>query len=135
MPDQPSDEEFAYHQLVETLRLLALSAAEQVAALPDYVYVSDELALSFDDAYRMVAALEDKGRLAPGSRKVLDAIDGSFTTLTADGAGAWNEEALASDPRWQQVRRLALDALVRLGERPGPPTLDWISFAPGAGAE
>lgn len=130
MPEPVTDNEFAYHQLIETLRLLGLSADEQISALPDYVHVPDELALTFDDAHQMVAVLDESRCLSVGARPVLEELQRRFTEMTAAADDVWSEEALRGDARWETVRRLALEALDRLGEDPGPPTLDWISFVP-----
>lgn len=69
------DEEFAIHSLRETLKLLALPAGEQVAALPPYVVVPDELAFTFDDAYLHVPLLHERGDLSATTKESLDAID------------------------------------------------------------
>ncbi len=54
MSADASDTNWALHQLVNALRLAALPAQAQVAALPDVVQVADEIALEYDEAFRRV---------------------------------------------------------------------------------
>jgi hypothetical protein len=121
------DEEFAMHSLGETLKLLALEAGQQRAVLPDYVVVPDELALTFDDAYQQVGELEKHGRLTAEQREPLDGIKRGFSDTEADDH-FWTLASLSSDPRWQEIRHQASQALHRLGIAAGWPTLDWISY-------
>ena len=59
---------FAVHQLHETLRLLALDARDQAAALPDYVVVPDELAFNRDDCERSLDWLVREGQTSASVR-------------------------------------------------------------------
>lgn len=45
-----ADDRFARQSMIDALQLLAAPAAEQVAALPSFVVVADEVALTFEDA-------------------------------------------------------------------------------------
>jgi hypothetical protein len=123
------DEDFAMHSLRETLKLLALEAGQQRAVLPDYVAVPDELALTFDDAYQQVGELEKHGLLTAEQREPLDVIERRLSDTEADD-DFWTLVALSSDPRWQEIRAQASQALERLGIAAGWPTLDWISYVP-----
>lgn len=127
------DEQFAVHSLRETLRLLALTAGEQVAALPPYVHVPDELALTFNDAYLHVPLLHERGLVTGGTRDALDAIHRLMTLMTEAGEALYNVHALAHDERWSQLRDLATGALQSQGWPQQWPVLDWISYVPGGG--
>lgn len=127
------DLDFAVHQLHETLRLLALDAAEQFAALPAYVVVPDELALAWDDCERSLEWLAQEGRISESvMHETLAAISVALDENQSSEA-FWSREGLESAAGWLTIRRHARQALDRLGLEQRPPLLDWISFAPGEG--
>lgn len=61
-PPEP-DPQWFLEMLVDSLRLAALPADQQVAALPDFVHVPDEVALLYDDAWRLVPQIREAGLL------------------------------------------------------------------------
>ena len=124
---------FTVHQLHETLRLLALDARDQVAALPDYVVVSDELALNWDDCERSLDWLVEEGQISASMRNETLALISVALNENQESEAFWTPEALASAAGWLEVRRHAREALDRLHLEQRPPVLDWISFVPGEG--
>jgi hypothetical protein len=112
--------------LVEALRLVAATPDEQIAALPTWVAVADEIALVYEDHYLMVPALIEGGLITAGQEEPLKALDALFDQMTdaADREAVWKVEAIYDDERWEKARELARAALQRLGEHPAPPEID-----------
>lgn len=128
------DDDFAIHCLRETLKLLALSVEEQFAVLPSYVVAPDELALSFDDAYQPVPLLHERGHMTTEARNALATIDELLSDMTDDG-DALGMRGPAHDPRWDEIRHLAVAALRHQRWPRGWPVLDWLSYIPGEGPD
>jgi hypothetical protein len=76
--------------------------------------VVDELALEFDDTLPFVARLEEAGAVPSGTRERFARLNEQLDRLSDAGDAAWTEDALRSDPRWQQVRQAAGQALAAL---------------------
>lgn len=129
--------DFAEHALAETLRLLALDPEGQVAALPDYVAVADELALTWSDVEITLDRLVADHQVEEAARcEALDEISVFFEERSGEEHAAWwTTEAVERDEGWETVRLLARAALSRLGLEQRAPLLDWISYVPGSGPE
>jgi len=64
--------------IVNALRLAALPAQKQVAALPEFVHVPDEVALIYDDGFGLVPQLQEANAITPsqaGALRELDQLD------------------------------------------------------------
>jgi hypothetical protein len=120
-------------QLVEALRLVAAPAAVQQAALPPFVVVADEIALTYHDAYLLADQVAAAGLVTAQDLARLAELDAHFDALTARGDPTlWTTDALRTVPAWEEARRLAATLLAALGERRAPPDLSWITFLPAA---
>jgi hypothetical protein len=106
--------------LVDGLRLLAASAAEQVAALPPYVCIPDELILTFSDAYLLVPQLVREGIVSLDAAAALGELDDHLEAMPADLS---ESSGLESHPFWSEARVLAGAALQSLGRADGPVVL------------
>src|SRR5258708_7609890 len=113
--------------LVNALRLLASSADVQERAFPGFVVVPDELALNFDDAFRLTEQLVGSGRLSREQVEALARVDNALDELTNRG-GMWTLEALRESQEWQGVRAEARKALDALGAGPGTGSTAGISY-------
>ncbi|GCD94910.1 hypothetical protein [Embleya hyalina] len=113
---------FLWRLLVEALTALAADPAEQCAWSDRYGVPPDELALGFDDAYRLVPQLAAAGRLDADAVAELRALDALFTGLTDEGDPArWAVAALADDPAWARARAVSRRLLVEwVGDRRPP---------------
>ncbi len=93
---------------------LILPAGEQLAILEaagDKAAV-DELALDYDDGFRMVSDGGLRGQLTHGEIAALIALDRQLDRMSGTGnADNWTAEALHSSECWKEVRRLAAVAL------------------------
>lgn len=113
----------AREELIEAVHLLALSAEGQLRALPSYVVVTDELALTFGDQYDVSVPSGAFGEILSRINQRFDEAD--------PGDPFWRQEALFSDPRWQEIREMARSALELVGITPRAPDLGFITFVGG----
>ena len=134
MPADTSDTRWALHQLVNALRLAALPAQEQVAALPDFVQVADEIALEYDQAFQRVPQLVEAGVLTAEQAEPLATLDQLFAAMTdaTDKDTVWTLPAMEGDERWAQTRTIALAALAAVGASLGHPDFDVTTWVEGS---
>ena len=105
-------EERLFSTLVEAVQLLAADYEAQVAALPAYAAVPDELALIYHDAYLLVDQMADAGQLTEKHLAKLRELDEEMDAMSgAENTDRWTLDALRSDPWWERMRLLAGDAL------------------------
>jgi hypothetical protein len=105
----------AYEQLKAVTANLAASAEQQDRHLSeqgfDQSHGNDELALEFDDAYRLFDAMLSDGELTRSQREALRPLDALLSLRSQDSdAGFWKRDALWTNARWEEVRRVAADA-------------------------
>lgn len=101
-------------QLCHSLQLLASPAQAQLSHFPaGWVVLTDEMALDFDHWAQCLSTYwkPSNEQLVQLSR-LDDFLSKMSTSLYSD---FWTDEALSSDPRWEQVRTLAKAALVSFG--------------------
>lgn len=118
---------FAYDCLVEALCLAALPAADQVAVLPEFVHVEDEIALVFDDANALSPQLLSAGVLDDAVFEGLRELD-ELLAREVDST-MWAAGALATHPSWAAVREASLGVLSLLRQplrKPAFATTRWI---------
>lgn len=90
--------------IVWSLRALAQDANAQRELYPDFVVVADELVLSFANAY---STLKETTQLQQADLEGLDEHIASKSGVLE----FWTDEALDQSPFWQEIRRLASEAL------------------------
>ena len=77
-----------------------------------------DLAFDFDHWASVVRSNYDE-ELTADQRRALGAIEAAFAAMSRESADfdldIWPEPALAADPRWAEVRRLAAAALDAMG--------------------
>jgi hypothetical protein len=115
-------------RLIEVLRLLAADADQQVAALPDFVVVTDELALLYGDEV-LVARARDRQALG-STWAAVEALDATLDRMS-EIKSLWNNEALVSAPEWARVRSESRAILSDLGKPVDRPDLCWLHHVPG----
>ncbi|MFF5446469.1 hypothetical protein [Streptomyces sp. NPDC012888] len=109
--------------LIRALTLVAADGADQVAWLEKYDLPTDEIALNFDDAFRLAAYLAEEEQLGHAALPYLERITEVFGQMGDDsGADRWSKDALTTDPGWDLARRLARTVLAAEGERDEEPT-------------
>jgi hypothetical protein len=114
--------------VVESLRLVAAPAEQQLSVLPGFVSATDEVATTFGDAYLLVAQLVRQGTIGVEAATRLASLDEWFGHMPADGSIA-EAESLKSHEFWRTARQLAMDSLRALKEEVREPNLshlDWV---------
>jgi hypothetical protein len=98
--------------LVDAVRLVALPAERQAIELTG-THVPDEVALVYDDSYVLVPQLTAAGLVSATQSAALDELDRHFSAMTNafDKDEVWSLEAMRTDERWHEARRLAAEAL------------------------
>jgi hypothetical protein len=74
----------------------------------------DELALEFDDAFRVASGMVSEGILPETLREFLAPIDELLTEMTHSTLDEWSVDSLSHSSAWNCLRRLATDALPHL---------------------
>jgi hypothetical protein len=113
----------ARRAFLEAIAILAAPAEAQVAWLASIGTgrSADELALEFDDWYRLIPQLSELGMVSAGAAELADGVSAA---LSAIPKAEWSDKSLANAPAWERVRRSAGLALVALMEcSPEPRTV------------
>lgn len=94
----PSMDSALYSRLVEALRLCALPYVRQAEALPEFVFVPDEVVDEFDQAFRSVT---DRAFLSSDAGRSVSQVDRLFAEMTEakDREWVWSIEAMQQDAR------------------------------------
>jgi predicted RNase H-like HicB family nuclease len=96
--------------LTEALELLALDAPAQLAWMDQTSFDVDELALQFDDTYRIVGQLVERARVPQPAQATLNQINVAFEEMDSR-SDLYDDEALKHAPEWEHIRTLARSAL------------------------
>jgi hypothetical protein len=115
--------------LIASLQLMAADVDDQIAALPWFVSVADEVAITFGEAYILRGWIEDAELIDPGLVPKLDAIEKQTVAMSGQAHPEfWTDEALRTFPEWQQLRVQAREILADLGIELAPPNLSTITY-------
>jgi hypothetical protein len=112
--DDPQDAEIAdnvLQHLRHSLQLLASPAQAQLSHFPaGWVVLTDEMVLDFDS---WVERISSYWKLSKEQMARLTELDEFLNKMSASSnSDLWTDEALPSDPRWEEVRTLAKAALI-----------------------
>lgn len=116
-----------YNNLIQVLRLVASEANVQIESFPQYVNVTDEIALLYSDIYSLVPQLVDAGLILPQHLAILNRIDNLFEVMSNDET-LWNLERLEDNASWKQSRLLAFETLMELNVSYEKPNLDFVKW-------
>ena len=97
--------------LRESLELASRPAEEQLAALPGGA--AAQLRLIHEDVAHLAPGLRAAGVIDAEAFRALAAFDRQHEALLEDER-VWSDEALRTDPRWEESRSLAAAALAAL---------------------
>jgi hypothetical protein len=129
-----SDTNRFFHQLVESIQLLAADYSTQVDALPKYVVVPDEIALIYHECVLLLDQISEAGFLKEEVARQIVELDDKFNKMNLE-ANFWSLESLQRHPEWNKIRMVAKNILRSLGVPQSKPDLDWITLVDGNGAE
>lgn len=102
-------------RLSVVLRRLAAEAPSQQAYLQELDVEADELALEYDDLFRLADVKRRNGDLVSKEYDALKALNIQLDAMSdTEKAALWAFDALQSRPEWVEVRRLAAEALATL---------------------
>jgi len=103
-------------RLVHALQALAAPAEVQLARYPAFVVKADELALDYADALLLITDCPQLS-LTPEQQAAIEVVDHLLHQMSGkQNAALWTEAALRTAPAWQEVRRLAREGLLALGQ-------------------
>jgi hypothetical protein len=117
------------NMLVQSLQLLAADYEEQVKALPEFVDVPDEIALTFNEAYLLIENFDKEGLMTTSQKMDLRQIDSALEQMSK-GEDVWTLNALKTSSQWEDVRLLASNALKAFNIPKQAPDLFWLRYIP-----
>ncbi|WP_329028317.1 hypothetical protein [Streptomyces sp. NBC_00690] len=92
--------------LIEAVVVVAAPASDQAAWLDEYDVPPDEIALGFDDAFRLAGRLVEEGQLSRDVLPLPQMIDEVFSEMSQDtDLDRWTREALSTDTGWVRARQ------------------------------
>jgi hypothetical protein len=114
-----------------SVQLLAAPAAEQIAHFlpPDFAAKTDEMALELD---HWAQCAPTYWTLTHEQTTRLNALDAYLEALSGmEHAEFWTDAALVSDPRWEEVRTLAVAVLTAFEwPKQTPPPMRYLDDSP-----
>ena len=119
------------HLLVEAARLLAADYKDQVAALPSFVHVPDELLSEYAEAFLLAPQVLDAGLVTSDQFAIAEHLDRACAAMHVDEVYDDALAAVQHDPAWQDLRRKARELLVALGEDLRLPDLSHAVYVRG----
>ncbi len=105
--------QFGVESMRAALETLSLAPEKQRAYLATGGYgdCADELALDFDDAYKVLEPHFGKTHFPKEAESLLKSIDSQLKAISGEGRERfWTTSALKSEPEWNSIRALAAQA-------------------------
>ncbi len=118
------------NQLKYSIQVLSLEADDQIAYFPDFVVVTDELLLEFDN-WRDIAITNFPEYFSKNQISILHKIDKFIDDIPAENQMITIEEELRKDDFWKELRILAKEALRIFGWKSEIPPNDTIIYIEG----
>ncbi|WP_157840069.1 hypothetical protein [Streptomyces megasporus] len=97
--------------LRRSLEQLSWNAERQFAYVDDLGVDVDEIALEFDDLFRIAESMATQGLISTDFFTRLKGIDSQLSTMTRKGAEVWEREKVKSSKEWETLRKLATETL------------------------
>jgi hypothetical protein len=118
------------NMLIQSLQLLAASYEQQVKALPAFVAIPDEVALTFSEAFLLNDPLVKKGLITFDQQIALKQLDALLEQMS-DDKNLWTLTSLQAAPEWEHVRQEAEHILQSFRIPKQTPDLFWLQYVPG----
>jgi hypothetical protein len=116
--------------LIQSLQLLAASYEQQVNALPAFVDIPDEVALTFSETFLLAGPLVEKGLITFDQQVELKQLDALLEQMS-DDKNLWMLTSLQTAPQWEHVRQEAERILLSFRVPKQAPNLFWLQYVPG----
>jgi hypothetical protein len=120
-------EEVTMNQLKFAMQALSLEPEEQFASFPEFVVVTDELLLEFDN-WRNAATANYPSYFSEEQLKALNDIDTLLDKYEIDNPNMSIAEELKTSSFWKELRILAKAALVEFNWTSELPPDNWATY-------
>lgn len=106
---------------MHAVQALAQPSSAQIALYPPFACVGDEMAIELDDSLRLLRLTQ--GTLSHRQAVAIAELEQHIDHLSGpQNADFWTDrDRLHADPRWDQVRTLAVAVLTSFGWPPDAP--------------
>lgn len=101
----------AMASLEQSLELLTRSADRQLGYMRHCGVGADEMALEFDDAFRVVSGRVSEDLLSRFISESVRPVDEILTAMTDSGGEEWTERAVLESAAWERLREASRTAL------------------------
>ncbi|MFB8248833.1 hypothetical protein ACFC5X_27800 [Streptomyces sp. NPDC055952] len=106
-------------QLRRASKQLAWDANTQIEYITGLAVGPDELALQFDDVFRVASGMVTEGYLSEDLGALLTPVDEMLREMTQSAQEEWSIDAVRHSARWAHLRDLALAVLQYLEDESG----------------
>ena len=113
-----------------SLQALAIGGNDQLRLFPDFVNKVDELALNFVHWYDCILQ-NAEGELSNQQKHLLKMLNDRLEEMSNEKNLLWTEEALMYKPEWEEIRKLAVEALKSFGWNRDIPPIFSNEYIPG----
>ncbi|MFD1832086.1 hypothetical protein ACFSJS_20895 [Streptomyces desertarenae] len=97
--------------LRRSLEQLSWNAERQFAYVDDLGVDVDEIALEFDDLFRIAESMATQGLISDNFFTHLKSVDSQLSTMTSKGTEVWRREKVKDSEEWETLRKLAIETL------------------------
>lgn len=91
---------------INAIGFVASTPEQQRSALPPFVDIADEVALTFEEAYVLSPQLYEDGVLSPTIMTSLQKLNKLFDYMSSEHQ-YWTFESMQQDERWEMTRTIA----------------------------
>jgi hypothetical protein len=119
-----------FSMLIQSLQLLATCYEHQINALPTFVDVPDEVALTFSETLLLADPLVKEGLITSDQQAELKQLDALLEHMS-DNKNLWSLTSLQTSPEWEHVRHCAENILKSFQISKEMPNLFWVEYIPG----
>ena len=125
-----NNEERFLEMMVQALALAASDYEMQIRSLPDFVFVPDEVALIFDEAYVLFDHVIDAGLVDEAQIHAVSAINNFLDAMSKKKGddNPWTLEAMARSADWHNLRLLARNSLKLFHRSQDGVDLFWVTY-------
>jgi hypothetical protein len=105
-----------------SVRALAQPVEIQIDLYPEFVCVSDELALEFDEWRRRLFDCAIASNWPDAATRLIEVIDQQLEAMSGQAnEQLWSDQALAASAEWNQVRDLSRQLILEMNWTDEPP--------------